>query len=120
MSIVNCLSRFRAGIESLVRESGLSGDGADAIAEALGEVDRQVHNGINPLLSSIEDAVEAIVLTVHKEDFSAGAGDQVPDEREGAGDGVGANTSPYMKELQSFVARVSTDYLQVTQSPGWC
>jgi hypothetical protein len=30
----------------------------------------QMEGGVSPLLSSIEDAIEAIFLTAHKEDFS--------------------------------------------------
>ncbi len=39
----------------------------------------QMEAGVSPLLSSIEDAIEAIFLTAHKEDFSMEAeSKQVP------------------------------------------
>ncbi len=122
VAIVNCLSRFRAGIESIVRESGIGAstrgggvgdDGAvaDSIVEALEDVDKQVRNGINPLLSSIEDALEAIILTMHKEDFSTG-GEGVPSLEDAMEEVRISNCSPFMKELHTFVSRVCMDYLQ--------
>ena len=55
---------------------------------------------IAPLLSSIEDAVEAILLTAHKEDFGQEENSKQPP------------CSPYMKELQAFLERISKDFLQ--------
>ena len=52
--------------------------------------------------------MEAIILTIHKEDFSAG-GEGIPTKEEA--DSI-ASCSPYMKELQTFISRVSVDYLQ--------
>ena len=55
---------------------------------------------ISPLLSSIEDAVEAILLTAHKEEFGQEENIKQPP------------CSPYMKELQAFLERISKDFLQ--------
>ncbi len=118
VSIVNCLSRFRAGIERILRDASSSSsfptDGAECVLESLSDVDKQVRNGIAPLLSSVEDAVEAILLTLHKEDFSAGDRAGVPASTEESEVLSSlANCSAYMKELHTFVSRVSADYLQV-------
>ncbi len=114
VAIVNCLTRFRAGVEKIVAESAaaVGAEGAACIAEALGDVDKQVRNGIDPLLNSIEDAVESIVLTMHKEDFGgddASGGPTTDDEDATASS---SSCSPYMRELQTFVSRVSADFLQ--------
>jgi len=71
-----------------------------AVAEALQDVDRLTRSGIAPLLNSVEDAVEAIIATVHNEDFSGDTAD------------AGAGCSPYMRELQGFVSRVAADFLR--------
>jgi len=55
---------------------------------------------VAPLLSSIEDASEAIFLTAHKEDFSQDGEPKQP------------TTSLYIKELQTFLERISKDFLQ--------
>ncbi|XP_055958266.1 conserved oligomeric Golgi complex subunit 5 [Patella vulgata] len=63
-------------------------------------------NAVNPLLSSILDALEAIILTMHQEDFSGGAPPAGQTE---------APCSLYMKELQGFVMRCSADYISQFQ-----
>ena len=55
---------------------------------------------VSPLLSSVEDAIEAIFLTSHKEDFSSDEEVKQP------------ACSAYMKELQAFLERISKDFLQ--------
>ena len=106
VAIVNCLSKFRSGVEEIL--TGVDPNVEANISESLSEVDKQVKNAINPLLSSIQDAVEAIVLTIHKEDFSADEAigqDALPEANKNA-------CSLYMKELQGFISRVAVDFLQ--------
>ncbi|CAO2586083.1 Conserved oligomeric Golgi complex subunit 5, partial [Lemmus lemmus] len=60
-------------------------------------------NAIQPLLTSVADAVEAIIITMHQEDFSGSlSGSGKPD----------VPCSLYMKELQGFIARVMNDYFK--------
>ena len=61
---------------------------------------------IQPLFESVSDALEAIILTMHNEDFSQSAGS------EGGGD---AQCSLYMRELQDFIMRVHSSYLAMFQ-----
>ncbi|EDL36904.1 mCG22471, isoform CRA_b [Mus musculus] len=60
-------------------------------------------NAIQPLLTSVADAIEAIIITMHQEDFSgASSSSGKPD----------VPCSLYMKELQGFIARVMNDYFK--------
>ena len=45
-------------------------EGIESITKGLEETVILMSNAINPLLSSISDATEAIILTMHQEDFS--------------------------------------------------
>ena len=97
VAVVNMLSKFKDGIEDIVRPGANA-----AVDEALHDVDKLVRSALSPLLLSIADSIEAIILTMHNEDFSA----------EEEGDGSAAqNCSLYMKELQGFLSRVNADYL---------
>ena len=97
VAVVNCLGKFKNGIEDIVRP-GIH----VVVDEALLDVDKLVKSAVSPLMLSIADAVEAIILTLHNEDFSA--------EEAGSGD-ADKNCSLYMKELQGFLSRVSADFL---------
>ena len=61
---------------------------------------------IQPLFESVSDALEAIILTMHNEDFSQSTAS------EGGGD---AQCSLYMRELQDFIMRVHSSYLTMFQ-----
>uniref|UniRef100_A0A4W3HQM3 Conserved oligomeric Golgi complex subunit 5 n=1 Tax=Callorhinchus milii TaxID=7868 RepID=A0A4W3HQM3_CALMI len=58
-------------------------------------------NAVQPLLKSVEDSIEAIIITMHLEDFAGplSGKPEVP-------------CSLYMKELQGFVARIMNDYFR--------
>uniref|UniRef100_A0A8C2HB19 Conserved oligomeric Golgi complex subunit 5 n=1 Tax=Cyprinus carpio TaxID=7962 RepID=A0A8C2HB19_CYPCA len=64
------------------------------------------YSAVQPLLNSVTDSVEAILITMHQEDFSgplpAGGRPDVP-------------CSLYMRELQGFIARVMNDYFRPLQ-----
>ncbi|XP_054582614.1 conserved oligomeric Golgi complex subunit 5 isoform X2 [Eptesicus fuscus] len=60
-------------------------------------------NAVQPLLTSVGDAIEAIIITMHQEDFSG----SLPSS--GRPD---VPCSLYMKELQGFIARVMSDYFK--------
>ncbi|XP_039103144.1 conserved oligomeric Golgi complex subunit 5 isoform X3 [Hyaena hyaena] len=58
-------------------------------------------SALHPLLTSVGDAIEAIIITMHQEDFSGSLSSSgKPD----------VPCSLYMKELQGFIARVMSDY----------
>uniref|UniRef100_A0A7N5KBS0 Conserved oligomeric Golgi complex subunit 5 n=1 Tax=Ailuropoda melanoleuca TaxID=9646 RepID=A0A7N5KBS0_AILME len=60
-------------------------------------------SAVQPLLTSVGDAIEAIIITMHQEDFSGSlSGSGKPD----------VPCSLYMKELQGFIARVMSDYFK--------
>uniref|UniRef100_A0A8C0A6G3 Conserved oligomeric Golgi complex subunit 5 n=1 Tax=Bos mutus grunniens TaxID=30521 RepID=A0A8C0A6G3_BOSMU len=60
-------------------------------------------NAVQPLLTSVGDAIEAIIITMHQEDFSG----SLPNS--GKPD---VPCSLYMKELQGFIVRVMSDYFK--------
>ncbi|KAG8508487.1 Conserved oligomeric Golgi complex subunit 5, partial [Galemys pyrenaicus] len=60
-------------------------------------------SAVQPLLTSVGDAIEAIIITMHQEDFSGSLSSSgKPD----------IPCSLYMKELQGFIARVMSDYFK--------
>uniref|UniRef100_A0A1B6CBT0 Conserved oligomeric Golgi complex subunit 5 n=1 Tax=Clastoptera arizonana TaxID=38151 RepID=A0A1B6CBT0_9HEMI len=67
------------------------------INKALGNADNLTHIILNPIITSINDAIESIILTMHQEDFNK------------------VESSPavslYMRELQSFLGRAALNYL---------
>lgn len=97
-------------------KSSLSPDAAKIVQESLSHTDKLIQNIVTPLLASISDAIEAIILTMHNEDYSM---------RLEAGES-GLNTSIrksdvsqcslYMKELQGFIARAASNYLAPFQN----
>ncbi len=105
VAIVNVLSKFRSGIEEIVvGQQGKNPEAVDVVMEALGDTERQVRAAVAPLLSSIEDAINAIIASIHREDFSSS---------DDSGDPSGNKTcSLCMKELHTFVARVNADFLR--------
>uniref|UniRef100_A0A2K6TIK2 Conserved oligomeric Golgi complex subunit 5 n=1 Tax=Saimiri boliviensis boliviensis TaxID=39432 RepID=A0A2K6TIK2_SAIBB len=62
-----------------------------------------MENAVQPLLTSVGDAIEAIIITMHQEDFSG----SLPSS--GRPD---VPCSLYMRELQGFIARVMSDYFK--------
>uniref|UniRef100_A0A4W6ESN6 Conserved oligomeric Golgi complex subunit 5 n=1 Tax=Lates calcarifer TaxID=8187 RepID=A0A4W6ESN6_LATCA len=61
---------------------------------------------VQPLLQSVSDSIEAIIITLHQEDFSGPL--STPDKPD-------VPCSLYMKELQGFISRVMTDYFRHIQ-----
>ena len=91
--VVNRLSEARLGLEQMASQqaAAVGQERVEVLLAAAREVDAQMVAACEPLLASVSDSVEAILLTMHKEDFSGE---------------VGAVTSPappcslYMRELQ--------------------
>lgn len=121
--VVNRLSEARLGLEQMAAQQAASigQERVEVLLAAAREVDAQMVAACEPLLASVSDSVEAILLTMHKEDFSGE---------------VGAVTSPappcslYMRELQvcnckilirlpvtlpfqAFMERIAKDFLSI-------
>uniref|UniRef100_A0A8C9YYH0 Conserved oligomeric Golgi complex subunit 5 n=1 Tax=Sander lucioperca TaxID=283035 RepID=A0A8C9YYH0_SANLU len=60
-------------------------------------------SAVQPLLQSVSDSIEAIIITLHQEDFSGPL--SCPDKPD-------VPCSLYMKELQGFISRVMADYFR--------
>ena len=70
-SLVNVLHQFDRHLRrSLVSLNGLPPDCNTAIIDSLKFVATLMRNSLQPLLTLLTDAVEAILLTMHEEDFS--------------------------------------------------
>lgn len=76
----------------------------NTLMQALPSIDALMSSAVQPLFESITDAVEAIILTMHNEDFSGSDTG-----------GTDNQCSLYMKELQGFITRVADDYLTIYQ-----
>ena len=69
--VVNLLHQFDRNLRrSLVSLNGLPVDCNNTIIESLKFIATLMRNSMQPLLTSLTDAVEAILLTMHDEDFS--------------------------------------------------
>uniref|UniRef100_A0A669C5U9 Conserved oligomeric Golgi complex subunit 5 n=1 Tax=Oreochromis niloticus TaxID=8128 RepID=A0A669C5U9_ORENI len=62
-----------------------------------------MRSAVHPLLQSVTDSIEAIIITLHQEDFSGPLSS--PDRPD-------IPCSLYMKELQGFISRVMADYFR--------
>ncbi|XP_064606457.1 conserved oligomeric Golgi complex subunit 5-like [Liolophura sinensis] len=102
-AVVNTLYQLHTAIVSTISNSNHLPEAAKShIDNALKDVVALMSNTVNPLFSSIADALEAILLTMHQEDFS------------GPAPSAGQTESPcslYMRELQGFISRARSDYL---------
>ncbi|CAL9683319.1 unnamed protein product [Knipowitschia caucasica] len=78
----------------------------EALSSSLQDVQLLMSSAVQPLLQSVSDSIHAILLTLHQEDFSGGLSSaERPD----------VPCSLYMKELQSFISRVMSEYFQSYQ-----
>lgn len=101
-NVVNSLHRLQESLlKVFVEQSDYPTECVTIIQESLQNVTTLMANTIRPLLLSVADSVEAIILTIHNEDFSANA----------ASDNV--LCSLYMKELQDFLGRVVKDHFSI-------
>jgi len=105
VEIVNILSVFEEGLTNLCQDqqSLLKQEGSTMLLSAGEEVQRQMGLAIGPLLESVGDSIEAILLTIHKEDFSMEVDPNNP----------APACSLYMKELQAFLERIAKDFLSI-------
>ena len=61
VEVVNCLFSFVMGVENHLQEQHF---------ESLRDIDQLIKSSIEPLICSINDAIEAILLTMHNENFN--------------------------------------------------
>uniref|UniRef100_A0A672YBG8 Conserved oligomeric Golgi complex subunit 5 n=1 Tax=Sphaeramia orbicularis TaxID=375764 RepID=A0A672YBG8_9TELE len=67
------------------------------------DIQALMSSAVQPLLQSVSDSIEAIIITLHQEDFSGSLSNtEKPD----------VPCSLYMKELQGFISRVMADYFR--------
>lgn len=112
-AIVDLLHLLECKLKKVLREmnSNFPNEAIQIVTNSLKLIETQMVAAIQPLLLSVEDAIESILLTMHDEDFSV----STPTE----GSAMSTQPAPcslYMKELQDFVARVRNDYLSQYKS----
>ncbi|KAK2722368.1 conserved oligomeric Golgi complex subunit 5-like [Artemia franciscana] len=92
---------FRESVKKHI-ESHLSEECREDFNSILETSSNLMRATVQPLLDSISDSVEAILLTMHQEDFSAPVRQNTRSTPQ---------CSLYLRELQGFILRVSKDYL---------
>ncbi|XP_028933803.1 conserved oligomeric Golgi complex subunit 5 isoform X2 [Ornithorhynchus anatinus] len=104
VAVVNSLFRWHQAIVKVISSQSSFPPAAErTIASALQTIRALMGSAVQPLLTSVGDSIEAVIITMHQEDFS------------GSVSGPGKSATPcslYMKELQGFVARVTGDYFR--------
>ncbi|XP_065739805.1 conserved oligomeric Golgi complex subunit 5 isoform X2 [Phocoena phocoena] len=104
VAVVNSLYKLHQSVTKVVSsQSSFPPAAEQTIISALKVVHVLMGNAVQPLLTSVGDAIEAIIITMHQEDFSG----SLPSS--GKPD---VPCSLYMKELQGFIARVMSDYFK--------
>ncbi|XP_050576062.1 conserved oligomeric Golgi complex subunit 5 isoform X1 [Bombus affinis] len=103
VSLANLLYYLSSQVTRVIANlSGLPSEGNSVISVALKEVDVLTKNILSPLLASISDAIESIILTMHDDaefrDLSSPIGKEI-------------NCSLYMRELQGFILRSVNTFL---------
>ncbi|XP_003485731.2 conserved oligomeric Golgi complex subunit 5 isoform X1 [Bombus impatiens] len=103
VSLANLLYYLSSQVTRVIANlSGLPCEGNSVISVALKEVDVLTKNILSPLLASISDAIESIILTMHDDaefrDLSSPIGKEI-------------NCSLYMRELQGFILRSVNTFL---------
>ncbi|XP_040268774.1 conserved oligomeric Golgi complex subunit 5 isoform X2 [Bufo bufo] len=104
VAVVNSLYRLHQSIQKVISgQNSLPAAAEQNITAAMKTIDNLMGNAVQPLINSVGDSVEAIIITMHQEDFSGGLmSSGKPD----------VPCSLYMKELQGFIARVKNDYFR--------
>ncbi|XP_006882749.1 PREDICTED: conserved oligomeric Golgi complex subunit 5 [Elephantulus edwardii] len=103
VAVVNSLYKFHQSVTKVVsNQNSLPPAAEQTIISALKDIHDLMENAVQPLLTSVGDAVEAIIITMHQEDFSGSSNIDTLD----------VTCSLYMKELQGFIARVMNDYFK--------
>ncbi|XP_033880117.1 conserved oligomeric Golgi complex subunit 5 [Acipenser ruthenus] len=104
VSVVNSLQQlFQSVGKVILGLSSFPPAAEHAITASSEMIQALMGSAVQPLLRSVLDSVEAILITMHQEDFS------------GSLPNLGKPDVPcslYMKELQGFIARVMSDYFR--------
>uniref|UniRef100_A0A674ERX2 Conserved oligomeric Golgi complex subunit 5 n=1 Tax=Salmo trutta TaxID=8032 RepID=A0A674ERX2_SALTR len=100
IAVVNSLYRLYQAVAKVI--SGL-GSCPLAAEHALTGVQALMASAVQPLLLSVSDSIEAIIITMHQEYFSGSM--STPGKPD-------VPCSLYMRELQGFVGRVMADYFR--------
>ncbi|XP_067860966.1 conserved oligomeric Golgi complex subunit 5 isoform X2 [Heptranchias perlo] len=102
VAVVNSLYKlYQSVLKVLSTLSSFPLAAEQTIRTALETIQALMGNAVQPLLNSVEDSVEAIIITMHQEDFAGplSGKPEVP-------------CSLYMKELQGFISRIMSDYFK--------
>ncbi|XP_036004820.1 conserved oligomeric Golgi complex subunit 5 [Fundulus heteroclitus] len=104
VAVVNSLYRLQQAVAKIISGLGTCPPAAvDALSSSLEGVQALMSSAVQPLLQSVSDSIEAIIITLHQEDFSGPLSS--PDKPD-------VPCSLYMKELQGFISRVMADYFR--------
>ncbi|KAM9846149.1 conserved oligomeric Golgi complex subunit 5 [Aulostomus maculatus] len=103
IAVVNSLHRLHQAVAKVVPGLGSTCPpaAAESLSSSLEGVQALMSSAVQPLLQSVSDSIEAIIITLHQEDFSGQLSS--PDKPD-------VPCSLYMKELQGFISRVMADY----------
>ncbi|XP_016519047.1 conserved oligomeric Golgi complex subunit 5 [Poecilia formosa] len=104
VTVVNTLYRLQQAVAKIISALGACPPAAvDALLSSMEGVQALMSSAVQPLLQSVSDSIEAIIITLHQEDFSGPLSS--PDKPD-------VPCSLYMKELQGFISRVMADYFK--------
>ncbi|XP_058046328.1 conserved oligomeric Golgi complex subunit 5 [Ahaetulla prasina] len=104
VAVVNSLYKLHQSVLKVIsNQSGFPTTSEDTVHAALKTIHGLMGNAVQPLLDSVGDSIEAIIMTMHQEDFS---GSLPPSGK------PDVPCSLYMKELQGFISRVMNDYFR--------
>ncbi|KAK8780869.1 hypothetical protein V5799_017800 [Amblyomma americanum] len=102
-ALLHLLHLFQTQMDSSLSGNSLeSPEAASIVRTALKTVEAVIQGIVQPLLNAVSQSIEAIILTMHEEDFCTPAVDRMaaPD----------APCSLYMRELQQFLSHCQTDF----------
>uniref|UniRef100_A0A8C4EGZ7 Conserved oligomeric Golgi complex subunit 5 n=1 Tax=Dicentrarchus labrax TaxID=13489 RepID=A0A8C4EGZ7_DICLA len=104
VAVVNSLYRLQQAVAKIISGLGSCPAAAEEVlSSSLEGVQALMSSAVQPLLQSVSDSIEAIIITLHQEDFSGPLSS--PDKPD-------VPCSLYMKELQGFISRVMADYFR--------
>uniref|UniRef100_A0A667ZV87 Conserved oligomeric Golgi complex subunit 5 n=1 Tax=Myripristis murdjan TaxID=586833 RepID=A0A667ZV87_9TELE len=101
VAVVNSLFRLQQAVSKV--GSCTKCHQPSSVCLSLQGVQALMSSAVQPLLQSVGDSIEAIIITLHQEDFSGPLSS--PDKPD-------VPCSLYMKELQGFISRVMADYFR--------
>ncbi|KAK9399373.1 conserved oligomeric Golgi complex subunit 5 [Crotalus adamanteus] len=104
VAVVNSLYKLHQSVLKVIsNQSGFPTASEETVHAALKTIHDLMGNAVQPLLDSVGDSIQAIIMTLHQEDFS---GSLPPSGK------PDVPCSLYMKELQGFISRVMNDYFR--------